>query len=249
MENFHYYLCRQLKGGGMEIKVKKRIWICVCILLLLLSFNLTFHYFYNEHMIEKYNHQEYSLGGNPLLFCNWFQPYVAHYNMGNIYYQNEEYADAMYEYQRALDANPGKGKECSVRINLALAILKTMETDYDSEENVEDSLEKLREARSVLLEEDCATEAGDGHSETAEELKCEIDEMIQKLEENQEAEYDNHAPQDDTESEEAEDAYEKEIKETLQEQQADSYEERTQALQEQEDLNSDTLFDWNEFIW
>ena len=23
MENFHYYLCRQLKGGGMEIKMKK----------------------------------------------------------------------------------------------------------------------------------------------------------------------------------------------------------------------------------
>lgn len=230
--------------------MKKRIIICVYVLMLLLSCKLAFSYFYNEHVIDKYNDGNYSLDVNPLLLGNWFWPYVAHYNMGNIHYQNEQYESAIDEYKEALALHPGKKKECSVRINLALAMINTLGENYADEENVEASIETLKEARSVLLEDSCATENGDGHSETAEKLKREIDAMIDELENQQKSNADDEADsQNESEEETEEDAYEKNIEETLKQQQTEAYQERINALEGYESFNYEYDYDADGRVW
>ena len=228
--------------------MKKRIIACIYVLMLIVCLKLSFSYLYNEHMIHKYEQNDYSADASPLLFCNFFQPYLAHYNMGNIHYQNEQYADAISEYQEALALHPGKKRECSVRINLALAMIQAMGEDYASAEKREDSIATLKEARNILLEDGCATEDGDGHSEKAEQLKREIDQMIEELEQSEESQSDDTDSKDDS-KEQQEETYEKNIEETLQQQQEDAYKERTDALQYYEELDNDMNYELDGRIW
>ena len=87
-------------------------------------------------------------------------------------YQKGEYEEAIENYKIALEQkSPHEDEECYIRINLALAIIATLNEDYDSAENIQQSIDTLTEARQHLVEEDCATEEGDGHNETAEKLK------------------------------------------------------------------------------
>ncbi|MBQ4521922.1 MAG: tetratricopeptide repeat protein [Lachnospiraceae bacterium] len=228
--------------------MKKRVITCVYVLLFIICAKLGFQYLYNEYVLNQYNQENYSLNTDPLLLGNWIQPYLAHYNMGNIHYQNEKYEDAVKEYKEALGLNPGKERECSVRINLALAMIKTMGEDYHSEENVETSIETLKEARSILLEHDCATEKGDGHSETAQKLKEEIDEMIEELEKNKEPESDdpNHS-KDDLEEKKDDETEEEDIKEKLKQQQEEAYKERAESIQSYEEYEFN--FDADGRVW
>ena len=230
--------------------MKKRMIACAYVFILLLSCKLAFSYFYNEHVIDQYHDGNYSLTANPLLFCNWFQPYVAHYNIGNIHYQNGQYEDAIDEYKKALTLHPSKKKECSVRINLALAMIKNLGEEYASEENVETSIATLKEARSVLLEDSCATETGDGHSETAETLKREIDAMIEELENEQDLKEDaNNDSKEKSDEEKEEDTYEKNIEEKLQQQQSEAYQERVKALENYDSFDYEYNFDANGRVW
>lgn len=230
--------------------MKKRIIACVYILMLLVCFKLAFTYLYNEYIISRYDDGDYSVDVDGLLFANCIQPYLAHYNMGNIHYKNKDYESAIEEYRTALDKNPGKEQECDVRINLALAVIGTMASDYGSEKNVEDSIAKLKEARAVLLENDCATENGDGHNETAEKLKREIDELLDELE-NQETQKDDNGGDTDDDSEEKDEdkSHENEVKEKLQQQQNDSYKERMESLQNDEEYDMDFNFDSDGRVW
>lgn len=230
--------------------MKKRIIACVYVLMLIVCIKLAFSYIYNECLIDKYNNNDYSSDTDPLLFCNWLQPYLAHYNMGNIHYQNKEYDYAIEEYQAALESNPSQEQECSVRINLALAMIKTMGEDYASEEKVEASIAILKEARGVLLEDGCATEAGDGHSETAEKLKREIDQLIDELEKQKQPQSNGgNDPEDDPAEKKDDDTHEQNIKEQLQQQQIDSYRERMESQQNYEEWQNNMNFDADGRVW
>lgn len=230
--------------------MKKRIIAGVYVLMFIVCAKLGFQYIYNEYLIDQYEQENYSIDAGPLRSGNWIQPYVAHYNMGNIHYQNEKYEDAIKEYEEALLSNPGKGKECSIRINLALAMIKKLGEDYDSEENRKASIETLKEARNVLLEDGCATEHGDGHSETAEKLKKEIEDMIEELEEEEPSE-----PEDDNQSKETpdekkeDDSYEQDIKEKLQQQQEEAYKEREEAMESYKEYDYEFNFDADGRVW
>lgn len=236
--------------------MKKRILTGIYIVLLLVCFELVFNYVYNAIVIYRYNQSDYSSGTEPLTVFNWNEPYVVYYNQGNIYYKNESYADAIESYEKALELNPPKEKECSIRINLALAMLATMEEDYAAPDNVEASLEILRAAQDVLLEEDCATEAGDGHSETAEQLKEEIEAMIEQLEQQQSEpepedgkESEDEKKTDSTEEQTEEDAFEEDVKKAIQEKQSKANRERQQNLDYYEDFDKDFNFDSDGYIW
>ena len=230
--------------------MKKRIIVCVYVLMFIVCFMLAFKYIYNQHLISEYKDNDYSSDVDPLLFCNWVQPYLAHYNMGNIHYQNKEYQAAIEEYKTALEENPSEEQECSVRINLALAIIATMGADYDSEDKIQGSIEKLKEARDVLTEEGCATDNGDGHSETAEQLKKEIDDLLDELEENQPTEPDDgNGSNNDPQEKKDDDNYEKDVKDRLQQQQIDSYKERMEYLQYYEELDFEYNWDANGRVW
>lgn len=231
--------------------MKKKIIVCLYVILFIVCFKLGFSYFYNEYIISKYDDGNYSISASPLFICNWFQSYVAHYNMGNIYYSNGNFEAAIDEYKKALEANPDEEKECSVRINLALAIIGTIAEDYSSEENLEDTVAKLKEARAVLLEEDCATESGDGHSETAEKLKREIDEILKALEreEQKQPNNGNNDPEDNPKKDDKDDAYEQNIKEHLQQQQNDSYKERKESLDLYKEYEQEFNFELDGKVW
>ena len=170
--------------------------------------------------------------------------------MGNIHYQNKEYDYAIEEYQTALDLNPSQERECSVRINLALAMIKTLCEDYANEEKLEASIAKLKEARGILLEDGCATDDGDGHNETAEQLKREIDQLIDELEKKQQTTSNSgNAPQDNPDEKKDDDTYEQDIKKKLQQQQIDSYRERTESQQNYKEWNNEMNFDADGRVW
>lgn len=221
------------------------------VLMFLICGKLGFSYIYNELLIDDYNDNDYSSDVDPLLFANVVQSYLAHYNMGNIHYQNGEYQLAIEEYKEAMEADPGHDEECDIRINLALAMIGTLPEDYYVTENLKTTIETLTEARGVLIEEDCANDSGDGHSETAEKLKREIDEILDNLHNMQQQKPDdNNDPNNDSgEGDEEDDQYEQNIKEQLQQQQLDSYEERMEYLDYYNEFDEDMNFDADGRVW
>lgn len=239
--------------------MKRKFITCIYLVLFFICAKLLFTYVYNENLISKYNKQVYHTSTAPLFVLNFFEPYIAHYNAGNIYYQNGEYSNAIKEYQKALEKKTPKFAECRIRINLALSMIGLIGEDYDAPENIDASIDQLKEARAVLIENGCATEDGDGHSGTAEQLKEEIDELIKELENKKES--GSSSDQDDEKEEEEEndekknqeqkdgDTKEAEIKEQLQEQQADSFMEREAEMQSTEEFNTEINFDSDGVIW
>ena len=119
-----------------------------------------------------------------LLTFNCFEPYIVHYNNGNLLYMNSLYLEAVEEYKTSLTfSGIPEDRDCSIRINLALALLGSLGDDYEEPENIAHAIEVLNEARDVLLENGCASDDGEGHSKKAQELKEYIDELIDELQE------------------------------------------------------------------
>ncbi len=175
---------------------------------------------------------------------------IAHYNRGNAFYEGHNYDEAIEEYNRALMWYLPKDKECSVRINLALAMVFSLGEGYDDPEKVDESLAQLRAAREVLLKDGCATEDGEGHNKTAEKLKREIEELIEELEEQSEEKTDDgDSSSDDREEEKEDEPAEEDLKERLQEMQSDANMERQESLQSDEEFEMDFNFDLENPIW
>lgn len=230
--------------------MKKKILIGIYIVMVLLCGKLAFNYIYNAFVIYRYHQYDYSVNVKPLLVLNWSEPYIAYYNQGNVCYKNDSFEDAIASYERALELHPPEEKECAIRINLALAMLETMEEDYSAPEYVDISLEILRGAREILLENGCASENGDGHSETAERLKKEIEALIEQLKQQPESETEESGETGQEEQQkETEDAFEEDVKKALQEKQSKANQERKESLDYYEELNRDFNFGSDGYIW
>lgn len=235
--------------------MKRKFITCIYLVLFFICAKQLFTYMYNENLISKYNKQVYHTSTAPLFVLNFFEPYIAHYNAGNIYYQNGEYSNAIKEYEKALEKKTPKFKECSIRINIALSMIGLIGEDYDAPENIDATIDQLKEARSVLTENGCANEDGDGHSDTAEKLKEEIDALIEELENKKTGSSSSQDDEDKKQEEEkkqeqkTDDTKEANIKEQLQQQQSDSYLEREAEIQSAEEWNMEINFDTDEGIW
>lgn len=184
-----------------------------------------------------------------IICCVLFTRYIHLYNAGNSFYNKGNYDSAISCYEKALYANPPKDKECSIRINLALSMVYSLGEDFAAPENVDNSLQTLKAARDVLLENDCATEEGNGHSETAEKLKEEIEKLIEQLEQQSASPEENKEDSSDENQSDEEDAREQDIKEQLQEIQEKAFEERQEEMNLQEEFDSDFNFDLETPIW
>lgn len=175
------------------------------------------------------------------------------YNSGNNHYERMDYAGAIEEYEKALAANPFHLKECSMRINLALSMIFNMGDDFDAPENVENSIQTLLAAKEILLAEHCATLEGDGHSETAEQLKEEIDKLIEMLQEND----DPSSPEEPDDSENPAgsstnsitEETEQSIQNQIQDMQNSATQERQENLQFMEEWGQDVNYDLETDIW
>ncbi len=210
----------------------------IIVLIVLLKFSANF--LINEKFISDYEKGKYNIKILSILsFPNLSQSYIYHYNRGNALYQNERYEEAIEEYYKALNSKMSQKEECSVRINLALAKLKTLD-DLENEENKEKNIAILKSARNVLTERGCANDKDDnGHSKEAEQLKKEIDEMLKKLEEDNKEEEDPEQKQDPKEDENKENKNDKdkereEAKEKLKQLQQESTKNRNEELETSE---------------
>ncbi len=173
------------------------------------------------------------------------------YNRGNREFERMNYSGAIEEYQNALNTFLMHPKECSVRINLALAMIYNLGPEFAEPENVEHSIEVLLAAKDVLLEENCATLDGDGHSATAEQLKKEIDELIIKLQMPPSSE---SSPDEEEETETdssggIDEETEQNIMEELQQTQSTATQERQENIEMMEDWSDEPNLEFNISNW
>ncbi len=135
-----------------------------------------------------------------LLVCNFVisRNYIENYNIGNKLYKEKKYDEAIDKYKKALESiNIPQKKECSIRINYALAICKTVQIDMSDSESVSNAIRKYESAIDVLTEKGCANKDDDnGHSEKAEQLKKDIQEAINKLKSTEKVEGDSEEEDD-----------------------------------------------------
>lgn len=189
-----------------------------------------------------------------ILLCTFlFCRYIFYYNSGNNHYERMDYPGAIEVYEKALSANPPhiNRDECSVRINLALSMVFSLGDDFAKPENVQNSIATLLAAKDVLLEHDCATLVGDGHSQTAEQLKREIDELLRQLQEQNggSSSGEENEPQSPKPEPSIEPEVEQSIQEELQQTQSSSYQERLEGLQFTEEFDSGSNLEYNNVIW
>lgn len=169
--------------------------VYMCVILVLARHGL--NYFYNEHVLNHYEDGDYSINDNLLLTLNYIEPYIVYFNNGDIYYKNSLYDEAIESYKAALEYdNVPEDRRCKARVNISLSIIAKLPEDYDTYENIPDSIDTLQSAADNLLEEECAKEDGDGHDEDAQKLYDEIIEEIERLKQIQEEQEQQSQPQD-----------------------------------------------------
>ena len=117
----------------MVKKIAIAIWILTASFLGILVVN----YVGNRKMIENYGQGVYQQ--NELGFLGFTQPYINHFNKGNVFYQLGDYQKAKQEYQLALNLRPDEPYDCKIRVNYALS--------YVTPIDVEDINELLRSVR------------------------------------------------------------------------------------------------------
>ena len=218
----------------------------VCVLLLICGLFLVVRFVMNEIFLRRYDRKVYSTKyEEPLLVMNFPDSYLPYYNLGNVAYQNGDYDEAISNYKKALEIGaPHEDKECNIRVNLALSMLMKIDwANMTTQKDVERAIRQLKAARNVLTEEGCANPDNDqGHNEEAEQLKADIDKMLEEMQqdsnsgdsdndEQQEGQQDQEEDQDQQKDSQRE----KDIQDALDEQKKNSMKERQET---QEDMDN-----------
>ena len=205
-------------------------------------------YYVNEARNGKYHPEIAEL----LIKLGLPDEYIVWYNLGNYYFDDEEYGDAKDAYLKAIDCGIPYGKECPVKVNLALAMMSEITEDewdmfylscYLGQANATSrKVEKiLKEAREVLIADGCAHEDDeDGHDEAAQKLKDEIDELLEQAQVEEEQE-----PGEEEQEEEGEEGEEEEIQEVSPSPMSE--EDIMEHIQDQLDENQDERADDRQF--
>lgn len=153
----------------------KKTGLVISIAFLVLSGVLFLGYSGNEKAIREKK-------VNTFKEIGFMEPYVAPYNEGNLAFEQKKYDEAVRLYQKALEYNVPKERECKVRINLALAMVTPIDEDYIAQNNVDECISTLRSAIDVLTEKGCADCDGkEGHNKDATQLKKDIEDYIKAI--------------------------------------------------------------------
>ncbi len=161
------------------MRITKRVIVGIWVLLVIFMGILLLAYYSNRNMIKNYKKEKYEF--NQLGFLGFTEPYINPYNRGNIFYSLGDYDRAIAEYDLALSYNPPEPADCMIRVNYALALIAPIDPDKINEDNLEEILDILDEARDILCEDGCANDKGTGHYDPAQTLKDEIDEFEEEL--------------------------------------------------------------------
>lgn len=166
-------------------KIPLKMWFIgiVGLLILAVAIMLVYRLSVNHSFVKAYNNEDYdTVNEEKLLNFNFPESYVPYYNLGNAAYKRGDYTSAITYYNEALKNFPTEKRDCLIRINLALSMCNTIDFySLDSQDKVDTALFILYKARDVLLENGCATDDGQGHNEDAQQLKEDIDRMIEML--------------------------------------------------------------------
>ena len=157
----------------------KKIAIAVWILTAAFLGILTLNYLSNRDLIENFYQGRYEQ--NQFGFLGFTQPYINHFNRGNVYYKLGDFEKAKQEYQMALNLNPDDPYDCKTRVNYALSYVTPIDVDEIDEDNYEDAIEICEKAKEILSEKGCATEDNNGHYYAAQKLYNEINDFIKSL--------------------------------------------------------------------
>ena len=145
----------------------------------------------NLHFMREYDAGRYDAAGpQALTYVNFAEPWVAYHNLGCATYMLGSYDLAEGAFVQALDTKPPhEGEypacECDIRLNLALSIVRPLDLGWKTEQERQSLIAALSRARGHLTDAGCANpEKGvyDGHFDKAEQLKKEIDEALERLE-------------------------------------------------------------------
>jgi len=148
---------------------------------------------------------------------------VSDYNYGVKMLKEGQYSSAESLFQAALWDKHTKRQECKIRINYALAIVKPITPESVTPENIDEKIERLEEAISILTENDCAhMNDSNGHSRKAQRLKEEIEDYIEQLKKQAEEQKEQQSKESD------------QNKENDQDQDKDKKEEEQRLKEEQE---------------
>lgn len=176
--------------------------------------------------------------------------YITNYNLGNYYYHEKKYDKAATYYTTALSWAPlDKEKDCNIRINLVLSYLNQMDFEkIEASDDKTDAINQLHSLRDVLTENGCACEEkgqATGHSEDAEKLKKDIDDELEKLEDNQDQSEDQNQDQNQNnedqqqEQQDQNDSSDNKLEKKLNQQKSDNNKDRREQQKELEKQNGD----------
>ena len=169
-------------------------------LLLVMALGIFFKMFVNHRFVSAYDRGEYLTDNEEMLMVlNAPESYLPYYNMGNVAFENTDYNSAVGYYTKALSLMPLGQKECDVRINLALSMCYSIDFQHlETQERIDTALIILYKARDILLENGWANEDPElAKDADAQQLKEDIDDLIEQLEEPQEGEEQKEQPQQD----------------------------------------------------
>ena len=167
----------------------EKVLLLICTLLIVLGVLIISRNLINANYLSNYNKGKYpTLLEGLLPHLPFGENYVAFYNIGNAEYMKGNYDQAVSYYATALTKEPPEQyEECMIRTNLALALCHTIDfdnLDLSDQQAVQHAIDVLLTARYYLTEHECASEpvgSNDGHFPDADSLKHDIDEMLQKL--------------------------------------------------------------------
>lgn len=107
-----------------------------------------------------------------------------YYNRGVKCFKDYDYESAENYFRSAIWEKHTKRQECKIRINYALSIVTPITPNSVNSDNLDQSIERLMEARDFLVENGCANkDDSNGHNKKAQTLKEEIDDYIEYLKE------------------------------------------------------------------
>ena len=156
--------------------------VCLCIVAIILSTKLMV----NHNFVKQYNNGRYMEDREKsLLVLNVPESYLPFYNLGNVAYKRGDYNSAIGYYSQALNLYPVGSKDCKIRINLALSYCYSIDYyNLNSQEKIDTAIFTLYKARDILLANGCAKDGEEvGHNADAQQLKEDIDKMIEMLKE------------------------------------------------------------------
>lgn len=173
-------------------KIFRRVLLVLRILCVLIAIDGVFliaRNVVNNGFLRDYESGRYAESPEKLFLHTLFgERYVVPYNLGNVKCIWGDYEKAVDYYRKALRSNPPEiDQECKIRVNLAFAMCHTIDfdnLDYSDEDAVNKAIATLTSARAVLTDHECASMpvgSEDGHFHDADLLKHDIDEMLQKL--------------------------------------------------------------------